>query len=284
MVSVALVGAGGKMGSRITDNLRHENYAVSYVEVSEPGQARLREKGLTVTALDVAVAHSDLVILAVPDVAIRTVAGQVVPLMKSGATLITLDPAAAYLGHLPTRDDVSYFVAHPCHPSVFGYEAEYEARRDFFGGHLAKQAIVCTLIQGPDEDYAVAEDLAKKMYKPVTRAHKITLEQMALLEPAMAETVGATVAELLKEAMDEAVQKGVPAEAARDFMLGHINILFAVMFGEAGNPVSDACKVAMQYGKRHLIQPGWKGLFERESVAEQIRVMLNPEELETAVK
>lgn len=38
MIKVALMGAGGKMGCRITDNIRDlKDYQVSYVEVSPAG-------------------------------------------------------------------------------------------------------------------------------------------------------------------------------------------------------------------------------------------------------
>ena len=34
---IALIGAGGKMGCRVTDNFLKQSYAVDYVEVSETG-------------------------------------------------------------------------------------------------------------------------------------------------------------------------------------------------------------------------------------------------------
>jgi len=71
----------------------------------------------------------------------------------------------------------------------------------------------------------------------------------------------------------------VPQEAARDFMLGHINIELAIAFGEAGNPFSDACLVAIEYGKKYWLKDGWEALFDPESVREQVKVMLHPEKL-----
>ena len=46
------------------------------------------------------------------------------------------------------------------------------------------------------------------------RAHRCTVEQLAILEPALSETVGATFALALREATDEAVRRGVPKQAA----------------------------------------------------------------------
>ena len=163
------------------------------------------------------------------------IAGEVVPLMKPGAMLIGLDPAAPHAGVLPIREDLTYFFAHPCHPPVFNDETDPEARRDYFGGIKAKQNIVCALMQGPEADYARGEAIARAMYAPVMRSHRVTVEQMAILEPALVETTAATCITIIKEAMDEAIRRGVPAEAARDFLLGHINIELAIVFGEAGN-------------------------------------------------
>ena len=134
-------------------------------------------------------------------------------------------------------------------------------------------------MQGPEEDYEKGVKIATDMYAPVMRTHRITVEQMAMLEPTMAETIGAASAMFLKAAMDEAVKRGVPEEAARDFMLGHINIELAIAFGEAGNPFSDACLVAIEYGKKYWLKEGWQALFETGSIREQIDVMLHPEKL-----
>lgn len=279
MTMIALIGAGGKMGCRITDNLQGSSYTMKYIEVGERGLQNLQSRGLSVSPQDETVSDADVVILAVPDVAIGKISSTIVPKMKEGAKLILLDPAAAYLRQLPERSDITHFVAHPCHPSIFNDETDPEAIRDFFGGIKAKQAVVCALIQGPEDDYVLCESIVRIMYAPIMRIHRITIEQMAILEPTMSETIGAAVAMFLRAAMDEAIKRGVPAEAARDFMLGHINIELAVAFGEAGNPFSDACQVAIEYGKPYWLKDGWEALFEPSSVHEQIDVMLHPEKL-----
>jgi hypothetical protein len=139
-----------------------------------------------------ALAQGDVVILAVPDRVLGAVAADVVPKAKPGAMIVCLDPDAPRAGLLPERDDVTYFVTHPAHPPVFNDETDPAARRDFFGSGKAKQAIVCALMQGPEEDYAKGETIDRDMFGPITRAHRITVEQMAILEPALSETVTAT--------------------------------------------------------------------------------------------
>lgn len=277
MTAIAVFGAGGKMGCRITDNLMHSSYEMMYIEIGEQGIRNLADRGLTPTPQAEALERADVVIMAVPDRWIGTIALEVVPAMRPKSMLITLDPAAAFLDQLPSREDISYFISHPCHPPVFNDESSPEARRDFFGGVSAKQAIVCTLMQGPEDDYARGEEIAKAMYAPVFRSHRITLEQMAALEPTMAETVSSTLAVILGEALEETVRRGVPYEAAKDFMMGHLNIQLAIVFGEAGNPFSDACLIAIEYGKKHLIKENWRTVFDPDNTRKQVDVMLHPE-------
>lgn len=275
MNTIALFGAGGKMGCRLTDNLvRHPEYEMRYVEVSEGGLAELASRGLSPTPQAEALAEADAIILALPDRVLGRVAQEIVPQVNSGALVITLDPAAAHAGELPQRADIAYFVTHPCHPPVFNYDATPDERRDFFGGVKAPQAIVCALMQGTNADYKYGEQIARAMYAPVTRSHRVTVEQMAILEPAMAETVAACCITIIREAMDEAIKQGVPPEAARDFMLGHVNIPLAIVFGEIGSPFSDGAKLIIEHGKHLLFKPDWKRVFEPESVKEQVMAIV----------
>jgi len=271
MKKVALVGAGGKMGCRIADNTHDsDHFDMYYLEISDAGIARLAQRGLQPTPPKKIIPEADLVVFAVPDVAMDKVTATYVPQMKSGAMGVCLDPAAAFAGHLAPREDIAYFISHPCHPSIFNYEEDEKLHYDYFGGITAKQAIVSALMQGPEEAFEQGEQLAKEMYAPVTRAHRITVEQMALLEPAMAETMAATMLQAMREGMDEVVKKGVPKEAARDFMLGHINILAAVIFNEIDGVFSDACNKAMQIGHPMIFKENWKDIFSAESLKHQV--------------
>jgi hypothetical protein len=271
---VVLVGAGGKMGCRLTDNLKSSPYAMSYVEVSAVGLERLEARGVKVSAVDDVIPTADLVILAVPDIYIGKVATEMLDKFKSGTIIVTLDPAAAVGGHLPARTDISYFVTHPTHPSVFNWEPDQKKHFDYFGGITARQAIVCALMQGPEEHYKIGEALAVTMYAPVTRAHRITVEQMALLEPGLAETFLGAVMFTMREAMDEIIKKGVPKEAAFDFFMGHINIDLALCFDQIpGGVFSDACYKAIQIGKPLIFKEDWKKVLEPDHVRYQVDVM-----------
>ena len=76
----------------------------------------------------------------------------------------------------------------------------------------------------------------------------------------------------LKQFYLEDITKGVPAEAAREFLLGHINIQLAVIYGQIPGAVfSDAANKAITRGIPLLVKEDWRNVFEPENVARQIR-------------
>ena len=271
--TVALFGAAGKMGTRISEKLRHDpEVQMLYVEAAPAAEERLRQRGLVPTTKKQAIQQAEIMILAIPDVAIGKVARDLVPALRSGAMVVALDPAAPHSGELPERNDITYFVCHPCHPPIVNDEVTPEARADFFGG-VAGQHIVCSLMQGPEEDYARGEWLCRKMFAPVLKAHRVTVEQMAILEPALSETVVLTCMVIMREALDEAVAHGVPAEAARDFVLGHMRVNLGILFNFIDAQVSDGAKMAVQRARVHLFQPDWKKVFEPQNVLNEVRAI-----------
>ena len=277
MNTVALVGAGGKMGCRITDNMKnHPAYRMLHVEVAPAGLANLARRGVAPVTAAEAVPPADFVVLAVPDNRVEAVSALMVPLMKAGAALVHLDPAAPCAGRVFKRADVAYFVTHPCHPPVFNDETDLEAKRDFFGGVKAKQHIVCALLQGSEADYDRGVALCKALFHPVIQAHRVSVEQMAILEPALAETTSAPAVMMIKEGLDEAVRRGVPAEAARAFLMGHINIQLAITFGEIDARYSDGALKMLAEAQSVLFRPDWKKVFEPEAVKAQLESILEP--------
>jgi D-apionate oxidoisomerase len=259
-MKITLLGAGGKMGGRITANLHHlPQYEVDYVEASEERRKQMAEAGVKTTPIEEALGRTEAVILGVPDRLIGKITHDIVPKLKPGTIVIGLDPAAAYAGVMPERDDITYFIAHPCHPPLFSDTEPASAKSDWFGGQgTLKQSVVCALHQGPEEHYAVGEKLAAAMYAPILRTHRVTVEQMAILEPAVVESTMATCIAAMREAMDRAVELGVPEQAARDFCLGHIRTLTAVAFGFAGFPISDGAIKAIEQNRPRIFHDKWK--------------------------
>jgi len=267
MTTITLLGAGGKMGLRIADNLLKTDYDVRYVEVSDRGKSLLAERGVTCVPVEQALAESEVVILALPDNRIGRVCADIDSHLRSGTMVIALDIAAPLAGDLPKRDDLIYFVTHPCHPSVFGGEVTPEAQNDFFGGIHARQNIVCSLVQGPDHAYATGEGIARAIYAPVVHSHRCTPQQMAILEPVLSETVLGTCLTIVREAMDEAVRMGVPEAAARDFLLGHLKVELGIVFQLfPGATFSDGALKAIDEAKRNIFRPDWKQVFDKDAI------------------
>jgi len=276
MTKITLVGAGGKMGCRLTDNfLKFNEYSLSYLEVSDQGCENLRKRGVATSKQEEAIPEADVIILSLPDVAIGKLSSEIIPMMKSGALVITLDPAAPLDGVIFHRDDLGYVIAHPCHPSIFNWEPTEEAFRDFYGGISAKQSIVVALMYGSEDQYRLGEKISQDMYGPVDKTYRVTLEQMAILEPAMVETLAQTCMEVVKEGFDKIVEKGVPKDAARDFVLGHLRIQIAVLFNEVNGTFSDAAYKISKRAKPILFKENWQRIFEMDDIKAQVRDITN---------
>jgi hypothetical protein len=267
MIAIAIFGAGGNMGTRASQALVGDpQFRVLHVEPGEAGKKKLQERGLASVSRQEAVEQADTVLLAVPDHLIGKIAGDLVPTLRPKTLVICLDPAAPYNGKLPPRKDIAYFVTHPGHPPIFNDETDPEARRDFFGSGKAKQAIVSALMQGTEDDYRKGEAVARKLFGPILRSHRLTVEQMAILEPALAETLAATCLTVIREGLDEAVKRGVPSEAARDFLMGHLNIELAILFNETNWKFSQGCQRAIDEAKPVLFQPDWRKIFDPDQL------------------
>lgn len=281
MTRIALLGAGGKMGVRLAKNLRSSDYLVDHVEISPEGRDRLRQEvGVDCVELESAIAGAGIVILAVPDRLIGSVAGQIIDKVAPGTALMVLDAAAPHAGEMPDRDDVTIFISHPCHPSLFGFETDPNAQRDFFGGVHAVQHIVCALMRGPEAHYRMCEAVARTIYAPVDRSHRCSVEHLATLEPALSETIGATLALALRDAVDEAVRRGIPEQAAMDFMLGHLNIELAIAFGVfPEGKFSDGALLAIEKAKPLIFKEGWLDrIFDPDAVKASVKEICDPQE------
>ena len=261
------------MGGRVTANLRNlSRYRVDYVEASEERRKEMAASGIETTPLQEALDRADAVILAVPDRLIARITKDVVPKLKPGTIVVGLDPAAAYAEIMPKREDITYFVAHPCHPPLFSDSAPASADTDWFGGRGAlAQSVVCALHQGPEEHYMIGETLAADMFAPILRRHRITVEQMAVLEPAVVESTFAGCITVLRDAMETAIGMGVPKQAAWDFCLGHIRTELAVIFGFARFPLSDGAMKAIEQNRPRIFRDNWKDVITIPAVRQSVR-------------
>lgn len=275
MTTIAILGAGGKMGFRITKKLVDAGYDVRAVEIGEAGRTRLSEAGITSSgSVEEGVNGAQVVILALPDTIIGKVSNEIAPLLSAGTMLLILDAAAPYAGVLPDdRPDLTYFVGHPCHPPVFNDETDPAARKDFHGG-VAKQAIVCALMQGPEEHYPLGEKICQDMWSPITRTHRVTTEQLAILEPGLSEMVALPFIDVMSEAIDECERLGVPREAAFDFLIGHINVELAMWFGYSPKVPSDAAMRLLRWAKPLVVKETWREALSPKVVKEASELII----------
>ncbi|TIX55191.1 MAG: semialdehyde dehydrogenase, partial [Mesorhizobium sp.] len=64
MTTIALFGAGGKMGYRLSTNFRGSHYTIRHVEVSDVGRERLKTGlGIDAVSADEALDGAEVVIL-----------------------------------------------------------------------------------------------------------------------------------------------------------------------------------------------------------------------------
>lgn len=256
--SVAMFGAGGKMGFRVTRKLFDAGYDLRAIEISEEGRARLSEAGIAAMDIEAALKGAEVVVLALPDNIIGKVVAQIEPQLVSGTMLLILDAAAPYAEALPTnRPDLTYFVGHPCHPPLYNDETEWSARRDYHGG-VARQSIVCALMQGPEEHYALGAEICQAMWSPINNTHRVTVEQLAILEPGLSEMLAMCMVDALTEAVDECETRyGIAREAAKDFLIGHLNVEIAMWFGYSPKVPSDAALRLLKFGKSKILREDW---------------------------
>ena len=99
-VRVAVIGAGGKMGTRTSKNLAKnpDKYDLMLVENAPKGIESIRARGMDVTPVEEALEKAQVVIFAVPDTLIQKLSAMYVPMLKPGTGFLILDPAALSLG------------------------------------------------------------------------------------------------------------------------------------------------------------------------------------------
>ena len=274
MTRVVILGAGGNMGRRIAKPLRaKDEYELRYVEPDPRGQSLLAEIGVSVSDLDAALPGADVVVFAVPDKIVRDVAADVLPRLETGVRVLFLDPAAIAADRIPRQEGVSCFVTHPTHPPLYSLldEPSPEARRDYWGGGRAHQSLVFATAWGSENDAAIVQRVATDMFAPITACHRITVDQMAMLEPALSETLTNGCISMIREGLDWVIAAGVPEAAARDFCMGHLQIGIALLFGQLDWQLSEGAAMALSKAKDSLFQPDWDKIFAPEAILASVR-------------
>ncbi|HMR82669.1 MAG TPA: phosphogluconate dehydrogenase C-terminal domain-containing protein, partial [Niabella sp.] len=79
----------------------------------------------------------------------------------------------------------------------------------------------------------------------------------------------------VKEGYDRILELGVPEEAARDFVLGHLRIQIAVLFKEVNGTFSDAAYKISKRAKPILFKENWKKIFDMDDIKQQVKDIVN---------
>jgi len=273
MRNVALLGAGGKIGGRVASRLVEAGFALRPVETAPEGRARLAEQGLQTMELPQALDGAQAVILALPDRVIGKVIAGMRDLLRPGTMLVVLDAAAPYSGHLPPdRPDLTFFITHPCHPPLWCDSDDPAQRADSFG-LVAPQSIVCALMQGPEEHYALGEEIARAMWAPILRCHRVEAEHIAILEPGLSEMVALPLVVAMGQAIEHCVARGVPREAAYDFLVGHLNVELAVVLGRLPNIFSDGAKKMIEFATPLMLRDDWRETLETRRLKQAVELI-----------
>jgi hypothetical protein len=111
----------------------------------------------------------------------------------------------------------------------------------------------------------------RDIFGPVRDAYRLTTEEMALLEPALVESLQQTFVETIHEGMETVVEMGVPEEAARAFVMGHLRIQIAVVFGMTDFPFSDAAQQKSAEAREELFRDDCAEILTRERTKESVR-------------
>ncbi|MEX1663707.1 phosphogluconate dehydrogenase C-terminal domain-containing protein [Thioclava sp. 15-R06ZXC-3] len=271
---VAILGAGGKMGFRVTCKIRDAGYDLRAVEISDVGRDRLAGAGISACDQGEALKGAQVVVLALPDSLIGPVAEEIVPELDEGTIVVILDAAAPYAGVLPSRDDITYFLGHPCHPPLYADLDDSEQRQDVHGG-VAPQAIICALMQGPEEHYNVGCEICEAMWSPILRVHRVTMEQLAILEPGLSEMVAMPFVDVMIEAVELCASRyDIPREAAFDFMIGHLNVEISMWFGFTPKVPSDAALRLMRFARGIVVRDGWERALDPAVVKEAAELIV----------
>ena len=151
---------------------------------------------------------------------------------------------------------------------------------DTFGGIAAPQDAIAAIESDDPAKQAIVEATVRAIYAPIIDVHWVTIKQLAQLEPTLVETVACMIGALLNEALQEAIHTmGVPEAAARSILYGHTQV--ALANGLRGdNPFSDACLIAMDYGRESIIKEDWKKIFRDDELDKNLARMLHLEKIE----
>jgi hypothetical protein len=105
--------------------------------------------------------------------------------------------------------------------------------------------------------------------------HRVTVEQLAILEPGLSEMLAMAMIDVMDEAVTECEQAyGIPRQAAQDFLIGHLNVEIAMWFGFSPKVPSDAALRVLELGKQRIMRPDWRAALSPDVVRDACRLIV----------
>ena len=77
-------------------------------------------------------------------------------------------------------------------------------------------------------------------------------------------------------ATDRAFEKGVPRDAAMDFMLGHLGIEMGLLFEDHPGRFSDGALHAHEKAMPRIFKEDWLGVLEPDEIMQSVKDICNP--------
>lgn len=199
------------MGFCVTRRLFDSGYDLRAIKIGDVGPARLAEVGISAVDATKGLNGAEVVVAALPENIIGKVVVETASQLAPGTMLLILDAAAPYADMLPkNRPDLTYLVAIP------STRRSTTTRRTgtpaaTITAVVSRQAIVCALMQLPEEHYALGAEICEAMWSPVTKTRRATVEEPAILEPGLSEMPTMCMIDVMSEAMDECANRyGIP--------------------------------------------------------------------------
>lgn len=150
-------------------------------------------------------------------------------------------------------------------------EDDPAARTDYWGGGLARQAIVFAIALENTPRADDAERRVSLMFAPVATSHRITVAQMAMLEPALSETLTNGCISVIREGLERVIRDGVPEPAAKDFLMGHLQIGIAIIFEQFDWRLSEGATAALANAKGALFRADWEDIFSADAFTASLK-------------
>ena len=175
----------------------------------------------------------------------------------------------------PKRADITYFRRASVPPLLFVPETAPASadtglvRRE---GTLPASIVCAPCTWGPEEHYTHRQrTLAADMFAPILRRHRATIEQMAVLEPAVVESTFATLHHRDARGHGDRRGHGGPGAGGAGFLSRTYSNGTGDHLWFAGFPLSDGAMKAIEQNRPRIFRETWRDVITIPAVRQSVR-------------